>query len=248
MITGSVAGADEGRETFAAPTTPQGRALTAADEGANVDRPRLGHRPQVRQARSATRSTSGASRSTVVGILEPTLTAPDQAAIGAPRGRPAAVRRDAAADRRGRGSTPSDLVDLDDRLPERRRRPRGARRPDRGAGARRRHHDRQGLRPADRLGDLDPQLDPRRDRPDQPRRRRPVGHQHDGHVDRRADPRDRHQARHRRRPLPDRPRARHRVGAHRLHRRRRSGSSSGAVVVIARQRGGPLVRARSCSS
>ena len=40
--------------------------------------------------------------------------------------------------------------DLDGRLPDAGRRPRGARRPDRGAGARRRDDDRQGLRPADR--------------------------------------------------------------------------------------------------
>ena len=45
------------------------------------------------------------------------------------------------------------------------------------------------------------------DRADQPARRRPVGRQHDGDVDRRADPRDRHQARHRREPDADRPRA-----------------------------------------
>ena len=78
IITGSVAGADEGHETFAV-RYAQGRALTAADEGTDVvvlgsdiarkygksvgDTIELKHQPF-----------------TVVGILEPTLTAPDQGA------------------------------------------------------------------------------------------------------------------------------------------------------------------------
>ncbi len=79
MITGGTAGADQGRDTFPL-RYAQGRALTAADEGQHVtvlgsDIARQ-HDKQV----GDTISLRGVEF-TVVGILEPTLTAPDSAAM-----------------------------------------------------------------------------------------------------------------------------------------------------------------------
>jgi putative ABC transport system permease protein len=79
MIAGSVAGADEGRETFPL-NYAQGRALTIEDEGSNVT---------VLGADLARQYDVGVGDTfairdvefEVVGILEPTLTAPDQTAM-----------------------------------------------------------------------------------------------------------------------------------------------------------------------
>jgi len=79
MIAGSVAGADEGRETFRL-NYAQGRALTVEDEGSNVT---------VLGADLARQYDVGVGDTfairnvefEVVGILEPTLTAPDQTAM-----------------------------------------------------------------------------------------------------------------------------------------------------------------------
>ena len=79
MITGGVAGADQGHETFKL-NYAEGRALTAADEGTNVTvlgsdiaRKYAKHLGDVLVLKG--------EPFTVVGILEPTLTAPDQAAM-----------------------------------------------------------------------------------------------------------------------------------------------------------------------
>ena len=78
MITGSVAGSDEGRETFVT-TVAQGRKLTAADEGTSVTV--LGSdiaRKYDKHVGDVIALKGNAFE--VVGVLEPTLTAPDQAA------------------------------------------------------------------------------------------------------------------------------------------------------------------------
>ena len=205
MITGGVAGADEGLETFVIHYA-EGRALTAADEGTNVTVLGSDIARKYDKHVGDTLVLKG-EPFTVVGVLEPTLTAPDQTA---------AVPM-AAAQRLLVATLPPDVPVA--ARPRRTSRPRwwstptpgigrrGAGGPHRGAGARRGDDDRRGLRPPDRIGDVDPQLDPGRHRAHQPHRRRPVGHQHDGHVDRRADARDRRQAGHRRRPVAHRPRA-----------------------------------------
>ena len=79
MITGSLAGSDQGLETFQTSTT-EGRKLTAADEGSNVTvlgsdiaRKFNKHAGDTIDLKSVPFS--------VVGILQPTLTAPDQAAM-----------------------------------------------------------------------------------------------------------------------------------------------------------------------
>ena len=79
MIQGSVAGADQGRETFEL-RYAQGRALTAADEGRRVT---------VLGSDIARKFDAGVGDTIVlrgaefevVGVLEPTLTAPDQTAM-----------------------------------------------------------------------------------------------------------------------------------------------------------------------
>ncbi|OGO55757.1 MAG: hypothetical protein A2V85_02305 [Chloroflexi bacterium RBG_16_72_14] len=79
MIQGSVAGSDEGRETYDL-RYAQGRALTAADEGNQVT---------VLGSDIARKLDAGAGDTIdlrgvefeVVGVLEPTLTAPDQTAM-----------------------------------------------------------------------------------------------------------------------------------------------------------------------
>jgi putative ABC transport system permease protein len=78
MISGSVVGADEGRDDFQYDYA-QGRALTAADEGTDVTV--LGS--DIARKHDMTVGDTMTLRGepfTVVGILEPTLTAPDQAA------------------------------------------------------------------------------------------------------------------------------------------------------------------------
>jgi putative ABC transport system permease protein len=79
MINGSVAGADKGRETFQL-NYATGRALTAQDEGRNVVV--LGS-DLARQfnARVGETVTLRGVKFNVVGILEPTLTAPDNSAM-----------------------------------------------------------------------------------------------------------------------------------------------------------------------
>ena len=79
MITGGVAGADQGHEAFKL-NYAEGRALTAADEGTNVTvlgsdiaRKYGKHVGDVLVLKG--------EPFTVVGVLEPTLTAPDQAAM-----------------------------------------------------------------------------------------------------------------------------------------------------------------------
>jgi putative ABC transport system permease protein len=78
MITGAVAGADEGHETFIL-RYAQGRALTPEDEGSNVAV--LGSDIARKYSKQVgdTIELKGVPFE-VVGILEPTLTAPDQAA------------------------------------------------------------------------------------------------------------------------------------------------------------------------
>jgi putative ABC transport system permease protein len=78
MITGSVAGSDEGRETFVT-NVAQGRKLTPADEGKQVTV--LGSdiaRKYDKHIGDLISLKGNAFQ--VVGVLEPTLTAPDQAA------------------------------------------------------------------------------------------------------------------------------------------------------------------------
>ncbi len=79
MIRGEIAGADRGRETF--PTSyASGRALTPADEGANVAV--LGSDiARQHDTRVGDTMTLHGESFQVVGILEPTLTAPDTTVI-----------------------------------------------------------------------------------------------------------------------------------------------------------------------
>jgi putative ABC transport system permease protein len=78
MITGSVAGSDQGRETFQTSTT-EGRKLTAADEGSYVTVLGSDIARKFNMHPGDTISLKGVPF-TVVGVLAPTLTAPDQAA------------------------------------------------------------------------------------------------------------------------------------------------------------------------
>jgi putative ABC transport system permease protein len=79
MISASVAGADEGRDDFQYDYT-QGRALTTADEGADVTVLGSDIARKYDMAVGDTMTLKG-EPFTVVGVLEPTLTAPDQAAM-----------------------------------------------------------------------------------------------------------------------------------------------------------------------
>jgi putative ABC transport system permease protein len=78
MITGSVAGSDQGHETFQLSTT-EGRKLTAADEGSNVTVLGSDIARKYNKHPGDTIDLKGVPF-TVVGVLAPTLTAPDQAA------------------------------------------------------------------------------------------------------------------------------------------------------------------------
>jgi len=79
MIIGQVAGADRGRETFATHVA-SGRALTPGDEGANVTV--LGSDiARQHDTRAGDSVTLRGESFLVVGILEPTLTAPDTTAM-----------------------------------------------------------------------------------------------------------------------------------------------------------------------
>ena len=78
MITGSVAGSDQGRETYQTSTT-EGRKLTAADEGSNVTVLGSDIGRKYDKHPGDTIDLKGVPF-TVVGVLAPTLTAPDQAA------------------------------------------------------------------------------------------------------------------------------------------------------------------------
>jgi putative ABC transport system permease protein len=78
MITGTIAGSDEGRETFQL-RYAEGRALTAEDEGTNVTV--LGSDIARKFDKHVGDSIAfKGEQFQVVGVLEPTLTAPDQAA------------------------------------------------------------------------------------------------------------------------------------------------------------------------
>jgi putative ABC transport system permease protein len=78
MITGTIAGSDEGRDSFAL-NLAEGRALTAEDEGQRVTV--LGSDLARKYAKHAGDLINLAGQDfTVVGVFEPTLTAPDQAA------------------------------------------------------------------------------------------------------------------------------------------------------------------------
>ena len=240
MITAAVAGSDDGRETFVI-NYAQGRALTAEDEGSLVAV--LGS--DIARKFSKDVGDTIVFKSVefeVVGVMEPTLTAPDQAAaipfeaaqiLFIKTLPPMVQARLNAADLVSSMTVfPEVGVDpeiLADRIV--------AEIPGVAAMTGRDFDEQIGG------GDRHPQLDPRRDRPHQPGRRRPVGDQHDGHVDRRADARDRDQAGNRRQPLPDRPRARHRIGPHRVHRRRDRARPRGRRGHL-RERGGPLIRDR----
>ncbi len=79
MITGSVAGSDNGRETFVMKYA-SGRALTAQDEGRNVVA--LGSDLATQNhAKVGDTFTLRGEEFEVVGILEPTMTAPDKEAL-----------------------------------------------------------------------------------------------------------------------------------------------------------------------
>ncbi len=78
MITGSVADADKGRETFQVHYA-QGRALKATDEGSNVTVLGSDLARQYNKKVGDTMTLRG-EPFTVVGVLEPTLTAPDNSA------------------------------------------------------------------------------------------------------------------------------------------------------------------------
>ncbi len=78
MITGGVAGADEGHETFVIKYS-EGRALTAQDEGANVTVLGSDIARKFDKHVGDTLVLKG-EPFTVVGVREPTLTAPDQTA------------------------------------------------------------------------------------------------------------------------------------------------------------------------
>jgi len=78
MITGSVAGSDQGRETFQLSTT-EGRKLTAADEGSDVTVLGSDIARKFNKHPGDTIDLKGVPF-TVVGVLATTLTAPDQAA------------------------------------------------------------------------------------------------------------------------------------------------------------------------
>ena len=79
FLLGSIAGSDEGHETFAF-TPVQGRLLTAADEGSNVVVFGSDLARKLQADIEDTIDIRGESF-TVVGLLEPTLTAPDTMAI-----------------------------------------------------------------------------------------------------------------------------------------------------------------------
>jgi putative ABC transport system permease protein len=79
MITGAVAGADEGRETYLL-TYAQGRALTPADEGRHVTLLGSDIARKYSKGVGDTIALKGVDFE-VVGILAPTLTAPDQTAM-----------------------------------------------------------------------------------------------------------------------------------------------------------------------
>jgi len=78
MITGSVAGSDEGRDDFVL-RYAEGRALTPADEGSSVTVLGSDIARKYDKHVGDTIDLRG-TRFEVVGVLEPTLTAPDQAA------------------------------------------------------------------------------------------------------------------------------------------------------------------------
>ena len=78
MITGAVAGSDEGRETFVT-NVAQGRKLTATDEGQHVTVLGSDIARKYDKHVGDLMSLKGEAFQ-VVGVLEPTLTAPDQAA------------------------------------------------------------------------------------------------------------------------------------------------------------------------
>ncbi len=78
MITGAVAGSDQGLETFKT-SYAEGRALTPADEGSRVATLGSDIAHKYNKHVGDTIELKGVSFE-VVGILEPTLTAPDQAA------------------------------------------------------------------------------------------------------------------------------------------------------------------------
>ncbi|OGO57032.1 MAG: hypothetical protein A2V84_05060, partial [Chloroflexi bacterium RBG_16_70_13] len=79
MIAGSLAGADEGRETFPL-NYAQGRALTPDDEGSSVTVLGADLARQYAVGVGDTFTIRGVEFQ-VVGVLEPTLTAPDQTAM-----------------------------------------------------------------------------------------------------------------------------------------------------------------------
>ncbi len=78
MITGGIAGADKGLETFPI-SYAEGRAMTAADEGSNVTVLGSDIARKFNKHVGDTIELKGVPF-TVIGVLAPTLTAPDQAA------------------------------------------------------------------------------------------------------------------------------------------------------------------------
>ena len=185
QIVGQVAGADKGHENFVL-NYAQGRAITEADEGSNV----------VVLGSDLARKYSLKAGDTVplrgvdfevVGVLEPTLTAPDSTAI-VPLLASQQLYYETLPPIVRERLEPADLISQVTVYPS--------------AGAdidalaktieatvpNTADADRRRVRQPGRLGHRDLQRDHHRRRADQPRRRWPVGHQHDGDVGRRANP------------------------------------------------------------
>ena len=176
----------EGRETFQL-SYADGRARTAADEGSNVTVLGSDIAHKFNKHVGDTITFKGVPF-TVIGILAPTLTAPDQAA-SVPLAAAQQLFVKTLPPMIAGSLTASDSRDLDGRLPDARRGRRGARRARSRpqvpgiATMTGKDFDKQigsatGILNSILVGIALISLD----------RRRPVGHQHHGHVDRRAHP------------------------------------------------------------
>ena len=155
MIEGQLAGADRGRETFPLHYA-SGRALTPGDEGSNVTVVGSDIARQHNLRVGDTLPLRGEAF-TVVGILEPTLTAPDTTAI-VPLAAGQRLFVSIAANARLGQAGPGGDRQRADRLPAAGGRSRDRRGRDHGVGPGPRDDDERGLRPPGRLVHLDPQL------------------------------------------------------------------------------------------
>ena len=218
FIVGSVAGADEGRETFELKAA-QGRLLSAEDEGSDVVV--LGADMARKFDKQAGDTIDIRDREfSIVGVLEPTLTAPDTTAVlpleAAQR---LLAENSSAGSQAGLRSRPAGLPVRS--LPGGRDRYCSFGLCHRAADRSGADHHRRGVQRTDRIGGCPFQRHHPRRRVDQPGRRRPIRDQHDGHERRRTNARDRHQTGDRR--VEDTNHARDRVGSryHGTHRRAR---------------------------